>query len=55
VFAFANVVHFFTHKFACLCAWRFAFSRILFGSLDGFLVGHKSSIILSEKEFRSPA
>ena len=38
---FANVVHFFSHKFSSLCAGRLTFTRIFLSTFDGFMFGHK--------------
>jgi hypothetical protein len=43
VFAFANMVHFLTHKLASLSGWSFAFAGIFTGSLNGFSFWHRCS------------
>jgi len=41
VFAFADVVHFFAHKFAGLGGGGFSFLTVFLGSPDGFPFRHK--------------
>jgi hypothetical protein len=40
MFAFADMVHFFAHKFSRLSAWGFPFAGIFLGAFDGFSCRH---------------
>jgi hypothetical protein len=48
VLSFANMLHLFPYKLACLCRRRFAFARIFLGPFDCFLFWHGKRISLQE-------
>ena len=47
MFALTNVMHFFTHKFAGLCARSLALAFVPLGPLHGLLLRHNLKIRLS--------